>query len=313
MSWSCDYPGPVSHTSSVTGEASPPGRWRASFRGPSAMVIAGLRVRGWVWWLSLLWVAIGAGGAGYAFAMTTQTCMLRQRASGGLSFPQWNGEPGVIIAVGALAAAVWILLTSQCWPPVCGDIRRYAWLGIWIAGAALMVLASVAASGWLAGNGPVDPTQPSSTWGSPGPVVGWGELPICAAWLALGAVMTWILNAPGSKNAPETAAVRPGKPTRNSSCPLRARSWGQPNGIEMYLVFRGLGRGYTGGLSPMSTSPLDPQEIRAAAEAPTSSAPIQRRGDRVVPGASRPGSHRACRRTPRTCVPRAACTASTVE
>jgi hypothetical protein len=35
----------------------------------------------------------------------------------------------------------------------------------------------------------------------------------------------------------------------------------------MYLVFRGLGRGYTGGLSPMSTSPLDPQEIRAAAEA----------------------------------------------
>jgi hypothetical protein len=36
---------------------------------------------------------------------------------------------------------------------------------------------------------------------------------------------------------------------------------------EMYLVFRGLGRGYTGGLSPMSTSPLDPREIRAAAEA----------------------------------------------
>jgi hypothetical protein len=29
----------------------------------------------------------------------------------------------------------------------------------------------------------------------------------------------------------------------------------------------GLGRGYTGGLSPMSTSPLSPQEIRAAAEA----------------------------------------------
>jgi hypothetical protein len=35
----------------------------------------------------------------------------------------------------------------------------------------------------------------------------------------------------------------------------------------MYLVFRGLGRGYTGGLSLMSTSPLDPREIRAAAEA----------------------------------------------
>ena len=71
------------------------------------MVIAGLRVRGWVWRLSLLWVAIGAGGAGYAFAMTTQTCSY-DCASGGLWFPQWNGEPGVIIAVGTLAAAVWI-------------------------------------------------------------------------------------------------------------------------------------------------------------------------------------------------------------
>src|ERR1700729_1934777 len=36
---------------------------------------------------------------------------------------------------------------------------------------------------------------------------------------------------------------------------------------EMYLVFQSLGRGYPGGLSPMSTSPLSPQEIRAAAEA----------------------------------------------
>jgi hypothetical protein len=70
---------------------------------------------------------------------------------------------------------------------------------------ALMVLALGAASGWLAGNGPVDPTQPSSTWGSPGPVVGWGELPICAAWLALGAVMTWILAAPHSRNVPENS------------------------------------------------------------------------------------------------------------
>src|SRR5271155_5264275 len=35
----------------------------------------------------------------------------------------------------------------------------------------------------------------------------------------------------------------------------------------MYLVFTSLGRGHTGGLSPMSTSPLSPQEIRAAAAA----------------------------------------------
>jgi hypothetical protein len=148
--------------------------------------------------------------------MTTQTCS-NECANGVLWFPQWNGEPGVIIAVGALAAAVWVLLAIAVL--VAGltrfvavltrfgdDIRGYAWLGFWIAGVALMVLALVAASGWLAGNGPVDPTQPSSTWGSPGPVVGWGELPICAAWLALGAVMTWIPNAPGSKNAPENSS-----------------------------------------------------------------------------------------------------------
>jgi hypothetical protein len=36
---------------------------------------------------------------------------------------------------------------------------------------------------------------------------------------------------------------------------------------EMYLVFTGLGRGWTGGLSTMSTSPLSPDEIRAAAAA----------------------------------------------
>lgn len=36
---------------------------------------------------------------------------------------------------------------------------------------------------------------------------------------------------------------------------------------EMYLVFTGLGRGWTGGLLAMSTSPLSPDEIRAAAAA----------------------------------------------
>jgi hypothetical protein len=145
--------------------------------------------------------------------MTTRTCS-NECASGVLWFPQWNGEPGVIVAVGALAAVVWVLLALAVL--VAGlvrfgrresrdGIRRYAWIGVWMAGVALMVLALGAASGWLDGNGPVDPTQPSSTWGSPGPVVGWGELPICAAWLALGAVMTWILAAPHSRNVPENS------------------------------------------------------------------------------------------------------------
>jgi hypothetical protein len=36
--------------------------------------------------------------------------------------------------------------------------------------------------------------------------------------------------------------------------------------IEMYRVFTDLGPDYAGGASPMSTSPLSPQEVRAAAE-----------------------------------------------
>lgn len=159
--------------------------------------------RGWVWWLSLLWVALGASGAGYAFALTTQTCSL-ECSSGPLWFPKWNGEPRVIEAMIALAAVVWVLLAiavlfaGVAWfdrgEPRDG-IRQCAWIGIWVAGVALMVMALVVASGWLYRNGPVDPTQPSSAWPTPGPAVGWGELPICAAWLALGAVMTWTLES----------------------------------------------------------------------------------------------------------------------
>jgi hypothetical protein len=76
--------------------------------------------------------------------MTTQTCS-DVCADGVLWFPQWNGEPGVIVAVGVLAAAVWILLTIAVL--VVGlarfgrresrdGIRWCAWIGSWIAGAA---------------------------------------------------------------------------------------------------------------------------------------------------------------------------------
>jgi hypothetical protein len=65
-----------------------------------------------------------------------------------------------------------------------------------------MVLVYVAAFRWLDGNGPVVPTE-GTTLPSPGPAVGWGELPICAAWLALGAVMNWILAALHSRNVTE--------------------------------------------------------------------------------------------------------------
>jgi hypothetical protein len=69
----------------------------------------------------------------------------------------------------------------------------------WIAGVDLLVLASA----W--GNYPLDScpdrplTAPQCPFGSPA-VVSWGELPICAAWLVLGAVMTWILAVPARRS-----------------------------------------------------------------------------------------------------------------
>ena len=53
--------------------------------------------------------------------------------------------------------------------------RAAAWAGTWIAGAAALLLARAWANS---------------------PVVSWGELPICAAWLALGGAMTWTMAAP---------------------------------------------------------------------------------------------------------------------
>jgi len=52
-----------------------------------------LRVRGWVWLLSMLWVAIGTGGAGYAFVMTTQTYN-NECVNDTFWFPNGLGSPG---------------------------------------------------------------------------------------------------------------------------------------------------------------------------------------------------------------------------
>ena len=75
-------------------------------------------------------------------------------------------------------------------------LRMAAWAGAWIAGFALLYQAEV--WGGYPGNSPAI--------GSPA-VVSWRELPVCAAWLALGAVMTWILAAPRSRNVPENSGL----------------------------------------------------------------------------------------------------------
>ena len=96
----------------------------------------------------------------------------------------------MIADVGALAATAWVLLAVPLL--VAGFVRlrgwrqrnwsrTAAWAGAWVAGFALMLLVAV-----VGAYGADDP----------GGGVGWGEWPVFAAWLALGAVMTSVLAKP---------------------------------------------------------------------------------------------------------------------
>jgi hypothetical protein len=177
--------------SSVSGRADAPGRRWPAFRDARARILGGRCVRGWVWWLSMLWVVIGASGVGYVFVCTVQGCTTNQCTNDEFWFPLYNGEPGVIAAVGALAAGAWLLLAVPLlvagfvrlrgWRPR-SWLRAAAWAGAWVTGFALIGLAAFSAWAWANGSG--------------APSVAWGELPILALWLALGAVMTQIQAAP---------------------------------------------------------------------------------------------------------------------
>ncbi len=143
---------------------------------------------------------MGAGGVVYAFVCTSVGCTTNQCTNDEFLFLLWNGEPWVIAAVGNLAETAWPLLAvivlaagfvrlrgwrRRNW------LRTAAWAGAWVAGIALIVL--VAVVGGL---------------GSEAPSVGWGalELPIFAAWLALGARVNQILSTPAhSRDVPETS------------------------------------------------------------------------------------------------------------
>jgi len=174
-------------------QASPPGRRWPSFRDARALVIGGLRVRGRTWLLSMVWVVIGAGGALYA------TVAFSHPGYGeGLLIPpniQWPGEPQAIIDVGVIAEVAWGLLSGPLllagfvrlrgWRPR-NWLRAAGWAGSWVAGLALMITAGEWANAGMDGNRGV---------------LSVGEMAICAAWLALGTVMTWILAAPAAPRA----------------------------------------------------------------------------------------------------------------
>jgi hypothetical protein len=172
-------------------EASPPGARWPSFRDARALVTGGLRVRGWTWLLSMLWVVIGAGAALYA------TVTFSHPGYGeGLLIPptiQWPGEPQVIIDIGVIAEVAWVLLPVPVlvagfvrirgWRPR-NWLRVAGWAGSWAAGLALM---NQTAEWAAAGEG-----------GTRG-VLSVGEMAIGAAWLALGGAMTWILSGPQTR------------------------------------------------------------------------------------------------------------------
>ena len=174
-------------------EASPPGRRWPTFRDARALITGRFRVRGWVWLLSMLWVVIGAAGAIYA------TVALSHPGYGEvLLIPptiQWPGEPQLIIDAAPIAEVAWGLLSVPVL--VAGFVRlrgwrprnwhRVAgWAGSWVAGLALMDQAKE----WVA----------AGEYGTSS-ALRVGEMAICAAWLVLGTLMTWILAVPPARRS----------------------------------------------------------------------------------------------------------------
>ena len=150
-----------------------------------------------VWLLAMLWVVTGAGGAGYAFVCTMLGCTTNQCTNDEFWFPLYNGEPGVIAAAGNLAETAWpllaVLLLVAGFVRLRGWRRRNwlraaAWAGAWVTGFVLMGLIVVAGWAWANGSGAPD--------------VAWGELPVFALWLVLGAVMTHVLAGPAPGTRP---------------------------------------------------------------------------------------------------------------
>jgi hypothetical protein len=168
-------------------EASPPGRGWPSFRDARALVIGGLRIRGWTWLLSMVWVAAGAVITGYIFYYTTGPFISADIDGTGII--GYNAGPAAVQIVAVLALVAWVALPLPIF--IAGFIRlrgwrqgrwlrAAAWAAAWIAGAVLLGLARA--------------------WGN-SPGVSWGELAICAAWLLLGTVMTWLLATPARPRA----------------------------------------------------------------------------------------------------------------
>lgn len=197
-------------------EASGPGQTRPSLRDARALVTGGLRVRGWTWSLSMLWVVAAVAETGYCFYITTKPYTW---ADVGIGIQGWSTDPVAVQIAVVLATAASLALPVPAL--IAGFIqlrgsrprswlRTAAWAAAWIAGFALIYQATV--WGNYPANCPVTGGPGMSDCpaiGSPA-VVSWGELAICAAWLVLGAVMTWILAVPAHPSQVPGTSSRPG-------------------------------------------------------------------------------------------------------
>lgn len=188
-------------------------RRRGRLRLGLSSLAVNFRVRGWIWFLSMLWVGSGAVYAGYFFYLTTKPW-----PGPDLGIVGWAEIPVTLQIVIALATVV--LYAAFIPVPIAGFIRLRgwrrgnwlrggAWAGAWIAGIGLYLLACSWETYPLHScpNAPATAVPPQCPYGSPA-VVSWGELPICAAWLVLGTLMTWILAVPPARrsNVPSSQA-----------------------------------------------------------------------------------------------------------
>jgi hypothetical protein len=165
-------------------------RW-PSLRDARALVAGRLRVRGWTWSLSMVWVASGAVVTSYLFYATTHPYISADIP--GTMLIGWAVGPAAVQIVAVLAMVAWLalplpvliagIIRLRGWRPA-NWLRAAGWAGTWVAGAALMLRAEAWAD-------------------SPG--VSWGELPLCAAWLVLGILITSILAGPAhGRDVPDT-------------------------------------------------------------------------------------------------------------
>jgi hypothetical protein len=129
-------------------EASPPGRNWPSVRDARALVIGGLRVRGWAWSLSMVWVAAGAVITGYIFYATTPNYISADIIGTGII--GFSAGCAAVQIAAVLALVAWLalplpvliagLMSLRGWRAA-NWLRAAAWAGAWIAGGALLLLA----------------------------------------------------------------------------------------------------------------------------------------------------------------------------